>query len=154
MSDCIFCKIISGEIPSAKVYDQGGVYAFLDIAPVNKGHALVVPKKHYATLFDLPPDLGRELLTALKTVGQAVMTATGAAGLNVETQLEARKLGKQLQYADKAGIRFVAIRGEDEAARGVVAVKDLQRGDQFEVADGDLPEALARARTFREGTLA
>ena len=77
-----------------------------------------------------------------------------AAGLNVETQLEARKLGKQLQYADKAGIRFVAIRGEDEAARGVVAVKDLQRGDQFEVADGDLPEALARARTFREGALA
>ena len=77
-----------------------------------------------------------------------------AAGLNVETQLEARKLGKQLQYADKAGIRFVAIRGEDEAARGVVAVKDLQRGDQFEVADAGLPEALARARTFREGALA
>ena len=76
------------------------------------------------------------------------------AGLNVETQLEPRKLGKQLQYADKAGIRFVAIRGEDEAARGVVAVKDLQRGDQFEVADADLPEALARARTFREGALA
>ena len=77
-----------------------------------------------------------------------------AAGLNVETQLEARKLGKQLQYADKAGIRFVAIRGEDEAARGVVAVKDLQRGDQFEVDDADLPEALARARAFREGALA
>ena len=77
-----------------------------------------------------------------------------AAGLNVETQLEARKLGKQLQYADKAGIRFVAIRGEDEAARGVVAVKDLQRGDQFEVDDAGLPEALARARTFREGALA
>lgn len=81
--DCIFCKIIAGQIPSAKVYDRGGVYAFLDIAPVNKGHALVVPKKHYATLFDLPEDLGRELLLALKTVGQAVMTATGASGLNV-----------------------------------------------------------------------
>ena len=77
-----------------------------------------------------------------------------AAGLNVETQLEPRKLAKQLQYADKAGIRFVVMHGEDEAARGVVAVKDLQRGDQFEVADGDLPEALARARTFREGALA
>lgn len=83
MSDCIFCKIIEGKIPCAKVYDQGGVFAFLDIAPVNKGHALVVPKKHHATLFDLPPDLGRELLTALKTVGQAVMQATGAAGLNL-----------------------------------------------------------------------
>jgi histidine triad (HIT) family protein len=81
--DCIFCKIVKGDIPCAKIYDQGGVFAFLDIAPVNKGHALVVPKKHYATLFDLPPDLGRELLSALKTVGRAVMTATGAAGLNL-----------------------------------------------------------------------
>ena len=81
--DCIFCKIIQGKIPCAKVYDQGGIFAFLDIAPVNKGHALVVPKAHYATLFDLPSDIGRELLNALKLVGQAVMQATGAAGLNV-----------------------------------------------------------------------
>lgn len=81
--DCIFCKIIEGKIPCAKVYDVGGVFAFLDIAPVNKGHALVVPKMHHATLFDLPPELGRELLTALQTVGAAVMQATGATGLNV-----------------------------------------------------------------------
>lgn len=82
-TDCIFCKIIAGTIPCAKVYDSGGIFAFLDIAPVNKGHALVVPKAHHATLFDLPPDLGRELLTALKLVGGAVMQATGAAGINV-----------------------------------------------------------------------
>jgi len=81
--DCIFCKIIEGKIPCAKVYDQGGIFAFLDIAPVNKGHALVVPKAHHETLFDLPPDIGRELLSALKLVGAAVMQATGAAGLNV-----------------------------------------------------------------------
>jgi len=81
--DCIFCRIIAGEIPSAKVYDRGGVYAFLDIAPVNKGHALVLPKSHHETLFDLPADLGRELMTALQVVGKAVMTATGAAGLNL-----------------------------------------------------------------------
>jgi len=65
-----------------------------------------------------------------------------AAGLNVETQLEPRKLAKQLQYADRAGIRFVVIRGEDEAAKGVVAVKDLRRGEQFEVADADLARTL------------
>ena len=65
-----------------------------------------------------------------------------AAGLNVETQLEPRKLAKQLQYADRAGIRFVAIRGEDEAARGVVAVKDLRRGEQFEVAEAELASTL------------
>ena len=65
-----------------------------------------------------------------------------AAGLNVETQLEPRKLARQMQYADRAGIRFVVIRGEDEAARGVVAVKDLRRGEQFEVAEADLASTL------------
>ena len=65
-----------------------------------------------------------------------------AAGFNVETQLEPRKLAKQLQYADRAGIRFVVIRGEDEASRGMVAVKDLRRGDQFEVAESELAQTL------------
>ncbi len=65
-----------------------------------------------------------------------------AAGLNVETQLEPRKLAKQLQYADKAGIRFVVMRGEDEAARKVVTVKDLRRGEQFEVTEAELAAAL------------
>ena len=69
-----------------------------------------------------------------------------AAGLNVETQLEPRKLAKQLQYADKAGIRFVAMRGSEEAARGTVAVKDLRRGEQFEVADAELAAALSKAK--------
>ena len=65
-----------------------------------------------------------------------------AGGLNVETQLEPRKLAKQLQYADKAGIRFVVMRGEDEASRGVVAVKDLRRGEQFEVSEAELASIL------------
>src|SRR3546814_21379 len=65
-----------------------------------------------------------------------------AAGLNVETQLEPRKLAKQLQYADRAGIRFVVIRGGDDAARGAVAVKDLRRGEQFEVTEADLAQRL------------
>ena len=84
----------------------------------------------------------------------AMSQALRAAGLNVETQLEPRKLAKQMQYADKAGIRFVAMRGEDEAARGVVAVKDLRRGQQFEVAERDLADALLQARDLREGLLA
>jgi histidyl-tRNA synthetase len=65
-----------------------------------------------------------------------------AAGLNVETQLEPRKLARQLQYADRAGIRFVVIRGEDEAARGVVAIRDLRRGEQFDVPEAELAHAL------------
>lgn len=69
-----------------------------------------------------------------------------AAGLNVETQLEPRKLAKQMQYADRAGIRFVAIRGEDEASRGVVSVKDMRSGVQFESAAEALPERLVEEK--------
>ena len=69
-----------------------------------------------------------------------------ASDLNVETQFEPRKLAKQMQYADRAGIRFVAMRGSDEAARGTVAVKDLRRGEQFEVAEPELASALRAAR--------
>jgi len=68
-----------------------------------------------------------------------------AAGLKVETRLEARKLARQLQYADKAGIRFVVMRGGDEAARGTVAVKDLRSGEQFEVAEEALVARLREA---------
>jgi histidyl-tRNA synthetase len=63
-------------------------------------------------------------------------------GINTEVQLEARKLAKQFQYADRAGIRFMVLLGDDEAARGVVTVKDLRRQEQFEVAQSELVAAL------------
>jgi len=83
-TDCIFCKIIRGEIPCAKIFETDHMLAFLDIAPVSPGHALVIPKAHHADLFDLPDDLGGRLLAAQKLVGRAVMAAAGATGLNVQ----------------------------------------------------------------------
>ena len=65
-----------------------------------------------------------------------------AGGINTEVQMEARKVGKQFQYASRAGIRFVVLAGEDELARGVVAVKDLAREQQFEVPREELAGAL------------
>ncbi|AXI83744.1 histidine--tRNA ligase [Xylella taiwanensis] len=63
-------------------------------------------------------------------------------GINTEVQMEAKKVSKQFQYASRAGIRFVVLAGEDERARGVVAVKDLKREQQFEVAREELASAL------------
>ena len=54
MTDCIFCKIIAGDIPCTKVYEDDHVFAFLDIAPITKGHLLVIPKKHSINLYDIP----------------------------------------------------------------------------------------------------
>lgn len=81
--ECIFCKIVAGEIPCAKVFESDTMLAFLDIAPVNAGHALVLPKKHYPTLWEMPEELGKDLLAAVKAVADAVKQETGAQGLNV-----------------------------------------------------------------------
>lgn len=81
--NCVFCQIVAGKIPCAKLHETDTVLAFLDIAPVRKGHALVLPKAHHPTLWDLPPALGADLLAAMQAVGKAVLAATGAEGLNV-----------------------------------------------------------------------
>ncbi|MBU4480007.1 HIT family protein [Patescibacteria group bacterium] len=57
MNDCLFCKIIKGEIPSHKVYEDENVFAFLDIRPLNPGHTLVIPKKHFRWVWDID-DIG------------------------------------------------------------------------------------------------
>ncbi len=87
-NDCIFCKIVRGEIPCHEVMNTETVLAFLDIAPVRPGHVLVIPKAHHPTLFDLPPDLSRDLLSGLQAVGKAVMAATDAEGMNVGMNVE------------------------------------------------------------------
>ena len=66
MEDCIFCKIIRGEIPSAKVFETETVLAFLDINPVSKGHTLVIPKAHYDTFPEIPADVIAALGQALQ----------------------------------------------------------------------------------------
>jgi histidine triad (HIT) family protein len=83
MDECLFCKIIQGNIPCARVYETEEVLAFLDIAPVNKGHTLIIPKNHYATLWELPQEIGSQLLQAMQLVGKAIMSATSASGLNI-----------------------------------------------------------------------
>jgi histidyl-tRNA synthetase len=72
----------------------------------------------------------------------AVASELRAAGIATEVVLDGGKLGKQFKYADRAGIRFVIVLGEDELAKGVVTVKDLRREDQFEVARGELIKTL------------
>lgn len=80
--NCLFCKIIAGAVPCAKIYEDGNILAFLDINPTAKGHSLVVPKGHYPTLLELPPDEGRPLLHAMRLVAKALMDECRADGFN------------------------------------------------------------------------
>jgi histidine triad (HIT) family protein len=83
MEDCVFCKIIDGKIPSAKVYEDKSIICFLDIMPANKGHCLVVPKKHYETLLDIPEEEIENLMKAVKKVTKALSLSIGSGSYNI-----------------------------------------------------------------------
>lgn len=80
---CIFCKIIKGEIPSAKVYEDEKVFAFLDIAPIQKGHTLVIPKEHAKDIHSVSEESVQNIGVALKKVADAVKNGTGCGGINI-----------------------------------------------------------------------
>ncbi len=83
MDNCIFCKIVKGEIPSSKVYEDEHSLAFLDIAPVHKGHTLVIPKRHFEDLTKIPEKDLQELIKSVKKVSIAVEKAVKADGFNL-----------------------------------------------------------------------
>lgn len=79
-SDCVFDRILAGDVPAHVVLDEDQVVAFLDTRPVFKGHTLVVPRRHYATMAELPSDLLEPLLDAARRVGAAQRLALGSGG--------------------------------------------------------------------------
>ncbi len=79
---CLFCKIIKGEIPSVKVYEDDQVFCFLDINPLNEGHTLIVPKTHFDTLFDMTEESLNACIGIARKLGKVVLEASGAEGLN------------------------------------------------------------------------
>ena len=83
MDECIFCKIISGGIPSATVLDSEKIIAFLDIQPVNKGHVLIVPKEHVETLLDVSENTLKDMIVAAKKVGKSLRKSLKADGFNL-----------------------------------------------------------------------
>ncbi len=81
--DCIFCKIITGEIPSRKVYEDETCYAFMDIAPFEKGHTLIVPKDHITLLTDLPAETLTHLILTTQKVAGHIVKALECDGFNL-----------------------------------------------------------------------
>ncbi|KXT73563.1 Histidine triad (HIT) nucleotide-binding protein [Streptococcus sp. DD10] len=83
MTDCVFCKIIAGEIPSCKVYEDEQAIAILDITQVTPGHTLLIPKRHYRNLLEMDAASTAELFSLTPSLATKILSATGASGLNI-----------------------------------------------------------------------
>ena len=83
MDNCIFCKIASGEIPAATLYEDDLFRVILDLGPASKGHALILPKNHYANLYEIHDELVGKAMVLAQKIGTALKEALGCDGLNV-----------------------------------------------------------------------
>ena len=114
MTDCIFCTIISGDIPSRRVYSDDHAYAFLDVRPWHRGHALVVPRRHVPDLIADEPAL-TEIAPAIEAVARLLVERLGADGVNVVSSSGAAA-GQEVfhlhvhvvpRYADEPGLAML-----------------------------------------------
>lgn len=81
--NCIFCKIANGEVPSSTIYEDEDFRAFLDLGPATRGHALLVPKKHYANLFDLDDELCKKAMILAKKLAGHMREVLKCDGFNL-----------------------------------------------------------------------
>lgn len=81
--DCIFCRIVKGEIPCFRVYEDDDVLGFMDINPFNEGHALAIPKAHHPDLGAIPPELAGKVAAAAVRIGRAVGEVIRPDGMNL-----------------------------------------------------------------------
>lgn len=82
--DCLFCQIIAGKIPSIKVYEDSKILAILDIHPVNPGHTLVMPKKHFTHLLDADEETATAMILATQKIARAILSAQNLDAFNLE----------------------------------------------------------------------
>lgn len=85
MQDCIFCKLIAGEIPSDKIYEDDSVLGFMDIRPVSRGHVLVIPKNHSKDILETDEKDLHKVIVAARKISHAVAKAVGAEGFTIST---------------------------------------------------------------------
>lgn len=81
--DCVFCKIVAGEVSTEKIYENENFFSFPDANPKVKGHSLIIPKEHVKTLLDLEESKGEDLIDAIKETASKIVKENDAKGFNV-----------------------------------------------------------------------
>jgi histidine triad (HIT) family protein len=133
--DCLFCKIVSGEIPSTRIYEDDQTVAFMDIFPWTTGHCLVVPREHFSTIFELPQQAALAVMATAHRLAGAIRAALRLDGLNL-LQSNGRAAW---QTVDHFHVHLIPrYRGD-----GLVPLASPKAGDQKSI--GDTAEAIRGA---------
>ncbi len=121
MADCVFCKIGAGEIPSIKVHEDPVCLVFMDIGPISPGHTLLIPKRHYETVMEMPPEEVAHIGRLVPALAAAVKGAVGADGINL-LENNGRSAGQVVMHVhfhliprwpdDGLGFRWPAKKGD------------------------------------------
>ena len=135
---CIFCRIIRGEIPADKVYEDGDIIAFLDARPLFPGHVLVSPKEHIVTLSDLPASQVGRLFEQVQIIARAVETALDAEGTFVAIN------NRVSQTVPHLHVHVVPRRNGDGLKGFFWPRRNYQDGQAREVVRGSIESAIQR----------
>jgi len=132
---CVFCRIVRKEAPASCIYEDDAVMAFLDIKPMNEGHTLVIPKRHYETIYEVPDEVVAHLYKVAKRVALAVKKGVKAEGISI-TQHNERAAGQDVfhvhvhvipRYEGQKMPRFEEVQEASRARLDKVARKLRQR---------------------------
>lgn len=129
-TDCLFCKIVRGEIPCTKVYEDESHLAFLDINPVNLGHTLIVPKAHSRNMFDAPDETLASLIKTGKRIAQAVKEGVTADGINIAINNE-KAAGQIIFHLHM----HIIPRTDDDGFRHWKGQRRYKQGEEAEIAE-------------------
>jgi histidine triad (HIT) family protein len=98
MKDCAFCKIIRGELAADKIYENEDILAFLDIAPINKAHILIIPKEHHPSISSVPEKIQMQILNTAGNLGKAIVRSCDYDGYNLHLS-QGQCAGQAVQHA-------------------------------------------------------
>ena len=95
--NCIFCKIAKGEIDSAKIWEDDDVLVFMDVKPFTKGHCLIVPKKHFESIFDIEESILQKVIVRAKHISEKIKKNLGANGIRL-SQSNGKTAGQEVMH--------------------------------------------------------
>ena len=139
-SDCIFCKLASGEIPSNTIYEDGRLRVILDAAPASKGHALILPKDHYANLYEIDEEVAGEAMKLAKRLAARMTELLKCDGFNL-VQNNGAVAGQTVFHFHLHLIpRYKEMKNDDI----LIWTKELFTEDEMKEICGSLKEGIAK----------